>query len=448
MLKIKLMMSIILKFGQKVQSAPKNSWFLGVLCGLVWSSCPTSMPSAIASEFKVESLVLGQSINRSSNFYRSLKCTPSSLFINSFWCSKSIPIRNRRLGRYSKNYSLVHNEYGEITYINLEYRPAYFNSQDIDTALFNRERALGTPAKKLRFNNNLPGSSNEISIVHIWGDLRLAPLTSNEKFLLANKQSPKAGILFHTSSKSLRFAASNNLPVFKVQGTRGYVWQATYNSEGKGTLRFFAVNVSMMPMINNVTPNSNYLNNNNPSRNLQSDLSELKKEVDMLKEKHLQEIERLKEEKNKIESDLMRKKIEAEQKEKRLKEEKERIALAQEKKNEEIKAKAKKMKENFDLARLKSMGEFYTNLESICNKQKYATFRLLEASTISQKRVIKDKLTSECKCLILHDAYLNVKKDDVRLSLLRQAYIEYDGQTEKKKIISSSLQFCKMNSLL
>ena len=37
-----------------------------------------------------------------------------------------------------------------------------------------------------------------------------------------------------------------NLPVYSVSGEQGFVWMASYDREGEGTLRFFAMDPSLL----------------------------------------------------------------------------------------------------------------------------------------------------------------------------------------------------------
>ena len=58
---------------------------------------------------------------------------------------------------------------------------------------------------------------------------------------LRDDHSPAKGILVDYLGDFTR-SARGGLPVFAVSGESGYVWVANYDEQGRGTLRFFAIN--------------------------------------------------------------------------------------------------------------------------------------------------------------------------------------------------------------
>jgi hypothetical protein len=58
--------------------------------------------------------------------------------------------------------------------------------------------------------------------------------------VLAQGKSPHRGILIDFLV-DLHKSARVSLPVYSVSGEQGFVWVASYDREGEGTLRFFAM---------------------------------------------------------------------------------------------------------------------------------------------------------------------------------------------------------------
>lgn len=87
------------------------------------------------------------------------------------------------------------------------------------------------------------------AIIATFGGVELQPLSPHDLEILAQGKSPHIGILvdflnnFHQSARA-------HLPVYKLGGHEGFAWIASYDQQGKGTLRFFAVDASQMRLAN------------------------------------------------------------------------------------------------------------------------------------------------------------------------------------------------------
>jgi hypothetical protein len=62
----------------------------------------------------------------------------------------------------------------------------------------------------------------------------------SQKILAAGKN-PKIGALIDFIGNYER-SEKNNLPVYRVSGGAGFIWAASWDSNGRGTLRMLAIN--------------------------------------------------------------------------------------------------------------------------------------------------------------------------------------------------------------
>jgi hypothetical protein len=95
-----------------------------------------------------------------------------------------------------------------------------------------------TPVVKRLRRENLPAS-----VMAIWGSVELQPVDNESLMRLAKGESFPRGILADQIN-NYRLSAKNGLQIFNLRGGPGYVWIATVEREGKGSLRFFAIDPS------------------------------------------------------------------------------------------------------------------------------------------------------------------------------------------------------------
>jgi hypothetical protein len=104
-------------------------------------------------------------------------------------------------------------------------------------------------------------------MIAIWGKVALEPLDATGTSELAAGRSPRKGILVDFLG-NLSESARRGLDVYRVTGGPGFVWAGSFNSNGRGTLRFFAIDPSaLLPMVSKerteAAPPTNYTNPQN-----------------------------------------------------------------------------------------------------------------------------------------------------------------------------------------
>jgi hypothetical protein len=80
-------------------------------------------------------------------------------------------------------------------------------------------------------------------IIAVWGNITLEPLDQESIKTLAAGRSPKRGFLIDYLRNFAR-SAKEGLPIYRIDGGPGFIWAASFDEKGRGTLRLAAVNVS------------------------------------------------------------------------------------------------------------------------------------------------------------------------------------------------------------
>ncbi|WP_292533648.1 serine protease [Methylocystis sp.] len=193
--------------------------------------------------FSVDGLAVGGSVNPASRAYRSYKCRPSEDYPGFTWC-----VRNQRKRINGENVSvtttIVHSADGFVAYINQFIQPAHFTIQEIENELTRLSTRFGSAPQMKKMTD---GPGGLMALLAAWNDIDLQPLNRPELNVLAQGGSVHAGVLvdligdFHNSARM-------QLPVYRVAGGKGFVWVGSFDQRGKGKLRFFAMDPSLMQL--------------------------------------------------------------------------------------------------------------------------------------------------------------------------------------------------------
>jgi hypothetical protein len=192
-----------------------------------------------ATEYAVDGLPVGTQLDFGSASYREYKCNPSDQFEGLIWCQKSGTDKERR-GPYSVAYSLLHSQDGSVSYINRSKEPAFLNTKEAELSIERYSRKFGDSPRimKMPHRNGLPDG-----VIAVWGKVTLEPLDQESIKTLADGKSPKKGFLVDYLRNFTR-SAKEGLPIYRIDGGPGFIWAASFDQKGRGTLRLAAVNAS------------------------------------------------------------------------------------------------------------------------------------------------------------------------------------------------------------
>jgi hypothetical protein len=200
---------------------------------------PQSRPVPV---YGVAGLRLGSRVQFDSSDYREYKCSPSEQFADFTWCQKTRQERDRR-GYANVTYSILHSQDGTVVYVNRFQEPALFALNEADAAI---RRYSSNAGEKAQIKRLPPRPGFPAGMLATWGKVTLEPLDSESINTLAEGKSPKKGYLVDFIGNFTR-SAKEGLPVYRLSGGAGFVWVASADPRGRGTLRFAAIDPSALP---------------------------------------------------------------------------------------------------------------------------------------------------------------------------------------------------------
>src|SRR5262245_22922905 len=194
---------------------------------------------AAPTEYAVDGVAVGTQLNFGSASYREYKCNPSDQFEGFVWCQKKRTDKERRRS-YITGYSLLHSKNGNLSYINRSQEPAFFNPSEAELNIQRYSRKLGESARilKMPHRSGLPDG-----VIAVWGKITLEPLDQESIKTLAEGKNPRKGFLIDYLRDFTR-SAKQGLPIYRIDGGPGFIWAASFDRKGRGTLRLAAVDVS------------------------------------------------------------------------------------------------------------------------------------------------------------------------------------------------------------
>jgi uncharacterized membrane protein len=187
--------------------------------------------------FTVDGLPLGGKVRTDSAIYKQYSCTPSTQYREFTFC-KRIKTEARSGSNVTTTTTMLHSADGAVAYVNQFIDPASFSRTDIDGEVARLSTKYGEKARLLEApkRSGLPQA-----IIATWGSVKLVTLPEPDLTILRKDRSPGKGILVDYLGDFTR-SAQAGIPVYSIQGEYGYVWAANYNEQGRGTLRFLAIN--------------------------------------------------------------------------------------------------------------------------------------------------------------------------------------------------------------
>ena len=191
------------------------------------------------SAYAVESLSLGSPVSSDSTDYREYRCQPSEQFGGFIRCEKSRKDKERR-GQFTVWYSILHSADGRAYYINRYQEPAFWGASEVQDDIQRLARKFGEQPRLTRLPAR-PGLPN--GVLAQWGAVSLQSVSAEGLGLLAQGKSAQSGILADFIG-NFRKSVKEGLPIYRIAGGPGFVWIASYDQNGRGTLRFFAVDAS------------------------------------------------------------------------------------------------------------------------------------------------------------------------------------------------------------
>ena len=196
-----------------------------------------AMP-AQAAPYAVNDFVLGAQVPPAA--FRDYRCGPSEQFDGFVWCQRNRPGGARR-GPFNVTQSLLHSRDGKIAYINRQQAPVEFEGNTVDDDIRSFSRRFGSQPRITK----LPRRGGLEGVMALWGDVAIEPLDADSVKVLADGRSPRKGFLVDFAGNLTR-SAQDGLPIYRITGGAGFIWAASFDQRGRGTLRVTAVDASVL----------------------------------------------------------------------------------------------------------------------------------------------------------------------------------------------------------
>jgi hypothetical protein len=198
-----------------------------------------SQSEAQVSPYSVGGLAVGAKVAFGSAAYREYQCVRSEKFEGFVWCTKTSNDKEAR-GPFKVWFSIMHAQDGTVVYVNRHQEPAYWAANEVGDDIQRYSRKIGEEPHIVQMSVR-PGLPK--GTLATWGKVVLEPIVGDELRLLGEGKPPSKGIPIDFIGDFAR-SARQGLPVYRLGGGAGFVWAASYNETGRGTLRFAAVDAS------------------------------------------------------------------------------------------------------------------------------------------------------------------------------------------------------------
>jgi hypothetical protein len=192
------------------------------------------------SAYAVSGVALGATVQFDRPAFKQYECSPSDQFEGFTWCQKTRQEKERR-GRFSSTYSILHSRGGVAVYIDRYLEPAFFGAREADDDIREYSRNIGETPRITRMPQRA-GFPN--AILALWGKVELEPLDKDSIEALAEGRPPTTKGYFIDFIGDFARSAKEGLPMYRINGRAGFVWVASFDQRGRGTLRLTAVDAS------------------------------------------------------------------------------------------------------------------------------------------------------------------------------------------------------------
>jgi hypothetical protein len=202
----------------------------------------------VASPYVVDGLALGGHVKSGNQAYQAYQCRPSDQFSGFIWCHEEHTTPDNTVMR---SHSILQSQDGTAYYVDSYFQPAFFDPNDIQNEIdrmsseFRREaRIIQMPKRE-----GLPSA-----VMAIWGAIQLEPLKPDEISVVASGGSPPGFLVSFLGDEER--SAKAGVPVYRLAGGAGFLWAATFDQNGRGVLRYLAIDDSKIEPSRQVASNS------------------------------------------------------------------------------------------------------------------------------------------------------------------------------------------------
>jgi hypothetical protein len=134
---------------------------------------------------------------------------------------------------------------GVAVYIDRYLEPAFFGATEAEDDIQRYSRKLGEIARIARMPHRADFPNG---ILASWGKVELEPLDNDTITVLAEGRDPTTNGYLVDFIGDFARSAKERLPIYRISGGAGFVWVASFNQRGRGTLRLTAVDAFLLAL--------------------------------------------------------------------------------------------------------------------------------------------------------------------------------------------------------
>ena len=188
-----------------------------------------ALPSTTKAQIAIEGLALGRPAPTSLNGQQ-LRCNPSDDFPGLTRCSHSRPTA----GQTSEIYSILHAPEVGVQYLMKLTAPLSLTQSAVQAEIAVLSRRIGRNPEQIQW---LPEKTNtKTGVIVRWGGVRFHELDNAGQAEVAAGRSAKQGVLVDVLGDLIK-SAKDNSPIFRVTGTKGVVYTASFGQGIRGHRR-------------------------------------------------------------------------------------------------------------------------------------------------------------------------------------------------------------------
>ncbi|WP_158554744.1 cell envelope integrity protein TolA [Methylovirgula sp. 4M-Z18] len=182
------------------------------------------------NRFQIEGLAPGDKVLVNSSVYADYKCGPSK-FEPDVYCTRVK--RDANSARGTTTTAILHRPSGEVLFISNTTTPLTLSGEEIDSEINRLNRIFGSQPHVVMPPDNVR-SDNDAALV-TWGNIRLRPIDAAlRQTILAGGTINQGFLVDHLND--LKKSISEGLPVYQIEGGRGFIFAANWDRDGRGTI--------------------------------------------------------------------------------------------------------------------------------------------------------------------------------------------------------------------
>ncbi|HEY7220880.1 MAG TPA: hypothetical protein VH985_21075 [Candidatus Binatia bacterium] len=206
-------------------------------------------PTPVAtSPYVVDGLALGAQAKSGNQPNERYQCNPSDAFPGFISCNEEHTTPGKEVTR---SHSILQSQDGTAYYVNSYFDPAFFDPNEVQDEINRMSSEFGEQARVIQMppREGLPNA-----VMALWGAIKLEPLKPDETSTVASGDS-YPGVLVSFLG-DLERSAKAGVPVYRLGGSAGFLWVATFDQSGKGVLRYLAIDDSKIEPSRQIAANS------------------------------------------------------------------------------------------------------------------------------------------------------------------------------------------------